>query len=827
VPSRPAAALIVAVLLLDALGARSARGQDGSSGTEPHAAVKTGKELHAFRVSGVSPAIDGALDDEAWATAQTIEDFVQEEPDNMAPPTEDMAIRIAYDDRYLYVAVQMFMREPSDIRAGLSRRGSAPPSDRILLGFDPAHDHLTAYIFEANASGVQNDYLLVDDTRTNNDYEAVWEVVTRVSEDGWTAEFRIPFLQMRFPVTPGQRSVWGFNVRRDLQLRGESDWWIARARGTAGLVSLYGHLIFDEPIAPPRRLEVIPYTLGRVETKPNVGADGDAAAGVDVRLGLGTSATIPATINPDFGQVELDPAVLNLSVFETFFPEKRPFFLEDSRVFTLSAYAQFPDFYSRRIGRTPGRYALEANETLVSKPSETTILGAAKLTGGRTPWTYGWVGALTAKEYAIVDQTTTNAGGDQTVRRIERLIEPQTFYNVGRLQRDFRNGSSNVGAIGTAVVRDGDADTFTGGGDASIRWDENRYTLNSHWVATRAPIDGVLRNGEGGVANFEYDGKYLGFNAHADHFSRSFHNTDLGFLFSRKNKNEVSGSLNLNQPDPWRIFRRVGGNVFLGRQWNDEGLRFGSWINTGGNMTFKNFWGLYFNTGRNFRRYDDLDTRGGPAIVRPADRWANFGIFSDSRKSWGLSLNLQRSRGEEGGWNTVIGPQLRLQPTARITTSIGANYTLGRDVAQWIKNTDADADGETDYVYGRLRRDVVSITGRATYAFSRDLTLEAFLQPFVAVGDYTDIRKLARPKSFEFSPVTLDSNPDFNRKSLRGTVVMRWEYVRGSSLFAVWNLATSDTSRPGVFSPWRDLTDTFSAPATSVFAIKINYWFTP
>jgi hypothetical protein len=204
----------------------------------------------------------------------------------------------------------------------------------------------------------------------------------------------------------------------------------------------------------------------------------------------------------------------------------------------------------------------------------------------------------------------------------------------------------------------------------------------------------------------------------------------------------------------------------------------------------------------------------------------NFGFGTDSRKRWGLFTNFGAAH-EGEGWNLFIGPNLRLQPSARVQASISANYTAGLDAAQWIENTDADGDGITDHVYGRLHRRVVNITGRATYAFSRDMTLEAFLQPFVAVGDYTNIGKLARPSSFEFSPVNLDDNPDFNRKSLRGTVVLRWEYVRGSTLFFVWNLSTSDTSRPGVFSPARDLGSAFKAPGTNVFAVKINYWLTP
>jgi hypothetical protein len=787
---------------------------------------KAGKQLRAFRVRGAAPQIDGRLDDEAWNSADAIEDFVQEDPDNMQPPTERTVVRIAYDDRYLYIAARCYSRTVAQIRTGLGRRDNFPLSDVIEFAFDPRHDHLTAYVFRVNASGVQSDITFFDDTSSNSDYDGVWEVATQLTPDGWDAELRIPFSQMRFSVPPGDLAVWGLQVRRDMAHRAEVDRWVPRPRGQQGQVSRFGHLIFGDRLVPPRRLEFLPFALGRLENKNDGTSRGGVDAGLDLRMGLGTAATISATVNPDFGQVEADPAVLNLSIFESFFPEKRPFFLEDSRIFVLP-YNQIPDFYSRRIGQAPGRFALKDDEELVRKPENTTILGAAKLTGKASGWTYGGLAALTAREYATIDVTTAAADGSEVVRRMERLIEPMTTYSVGRVQRDVLRGSSNVGAIATAVLREGDADAFTGGGDFNIRWGGNRYAWNGHWVGTRAPIDGTVRDGFGGVTNFGYSGKHVGVNGHYDHVGSTFRNADLGFLNSRVNKHEINGGLNLNQPDPWKAFRSLNVFVTATRQWNDEGLVFGKFVGAGTNLRFHNFWNVYLNTFHNFRRLDDLDSRGGPPIVTPASSNTNFGFGTDSRKRWGLFANFAAARDDGGGWNMFVGPTLRLQPSARLQASVSANYNAGLDVPQWIKNTDADGDGTTDHVYGHLRRSVVNITGRATYSFSRDMTLEAFLQPFVAVGDYTSIGKLARPSSFEFEPVSLEENPDFNRKSLRGTVVLRWEYVRGSTLFFVWNLSTSDTSRPGEFSPARDLGRAFTAPGTNVFAIKINYWLAP
>lgn len=701
--------------------------QSPAVSSEPVVPEKAGKEVHALRIRGAAPLIDGRLDDEVWNNAQAIEDLVQEDPDNMKPPTERTVVQFAYDDRYLYVAAHCYARDPSQIRTGLGRRDNFPQSDVIAFGFDPRHDHLTGYFFRANASGVQADQAFFDDTSSNSDYDGVWEVATQVTAQGWDAEFRIPFSQMRFNVPPGDQAVWGLQVRREIPSRGEVDRWVPTPRGQQGQVSRFGHLI-----------------------------------------------------------------------------------------------------YSRRIGQAPGRFALQSNETLVRKPDNTTIIGAAKLTGKSSGWTYGGLTALTSREYATVDATTQAPDGSTLVTRGERLIEPMTGYSVGRVQRDILHSSSNIGAIATAVVRERDADAFTGGGDFNIRWGSSRYVWNGHWLGTRAPISGTVKNGFGGVTNFSYSGKYIGINGHYDHIGPTFRNADLGFLNARVNKNETSGGFNLGRPDPWKALRNFNLFVNGGRESNDEGLVFGKYIGGGlGGMRFSNFWNVYFNAFHGFSRLDDLDTRGGPPIVRPAGSNISFGFGTDSRKRWGLFTNFSVGHDEGGGWNGFFAPNLRLQPSSRLQASIGASYNWGVDAAQWIRNTDADGDGITDNVYGRLRRNVVNITGRATYALSRDMTLEAFLQPFVAVGNYSNIGKLARPSSFEFAPVALADDPDFNRKSLRSTVVLRWEYVRGSTLFLVWNLSTSDTSRPGVFSPTRDLGNAFSAPGTNVFAIKINYWLAP
>jgi hypothetical protein len=798
-------------------------GQNVAAVGEPQVPEKEGKALRAFRLDGNTPRIDGRLDDEAWTLAEIRDDFVQNEPDNMEAPTETTSMQAAYDDKYLYIAVRCRVHDVNDITTGLGRRDNEPPSDLLRLSIDPRHDHLTAYVFEVNPSGVMHDYTFYDDTRSNNDYDAVWEVRTSIAAGEWIAEYRIPFSQMRFSMPPGEQVVWGLNLRRDIYRRGEYDRWVATPRGVNGFVSRFGHLVFESRPAPPRRVEFLPFVLGRQENPISGAADRAGSAGFDMRVGLGPATSVIATVNPDFAQVEQDPAVLNLSIFETFFPEKRPFFLEDSLSF-LGPFNQMLLFHSRRIGQKPGRYSLPSTEQELDRPDNTTILGALKVTGKTTKWTYGAISALTSAEYATVNATSTDADGQTAIVRTRRLIEPQTSYSVARVQRNLFKGTSTVGALATSVLRQNDANAYTGGIDYNIRWSRNRYQWTGQWAETHAPFSDGPRDDYGGLTSLNYSGKYLGVYTTYDHFGRNFKNTDIGFFSGRVNKDELTATINVNQPDPWKGFRSIYSYFGRGGQWNGDGLVFDNWINGGVNLTFRNFWYLYAGVFHAYDRLDDLDTRGGPPIFKPSyDSW-NLGVNTDSRNTWQIYVNVSGMKDSKGGWNASTGPGFRIQPSPRLQANVSTSYTSAVDIAQWIKNTDVNGDGVTDNVYGRLRRNVLSVTARATFAFTRDLTLDAFLQPFVAVGDYSNIRRLARPRSFDFEPATLSSDPDFNTKSLRGNIVLRWEYVRGSTLYLVWNLSKSDASRPGVFSPFTDLRGTFSAPGTNIFMVKMNYW---
>ena len=529
-----------------------------------------------------------------------------------------------------------------------------------------------------------------------------------------------------------------------------------------------------------------PFTLARQERVTGVGNDEDATVGLDFRMGLGTATTLSAAVNPDFGQVEQDPAVLNLSVFETFLQEKRPFFTEDSRTLVPTVAPQATMFHSRRIGQRPGRLAIPDGETVIERPAATTILGATKITGKANGWTYGGLTALTDREYALVE---TAAGA-----RAERLIEPYTSYNVARVQKDIRGGSSNIGGHATAVLRESDFDAYTGSFDYSLRWGSNKYTWSGQWSGTRSAIDGVMETGFGGITNFNYNSKHVGFFGHYDYFNDTFKNNDIGFFFSRNNKTNVSGGFNLSQPDPQKRFRSAAlfGNFNL--TYNGDRLKLDDGYFIGGEMQFLNYWSIFLGTGRFKRAYDDLDTRGGPPIVKPAAWWFDSFVGTDTRKRYRLNLGNFIWHNEEGGSERSHRVNLTLQPRPALQATLG------------LAVHECPGRGAVDREHRRHRRRRRRSHLRHAEAKRRQHHRPHDLRVHPrhdARGLHAAVRGgrrllghpevLATRRRSSSSRWSTTENPDFNNKSLRSNVVFRWEYRRGSTLYLVWNVSNRTT----------------------------------
>src|SRR5436190_16517875 len=399
--------------------------------------------------------LDGKLDEPAWQAAQPITNFIQSYPKPNEKPTEAMEARVLYDEAALYVGVRMFDSHPDSIAAQLARRDATGIySDWIHLIIDSYHDRRTAFRFTVNPLGVKKDVYTSNDNNEDLNWDAVWDVATRIDSLGWVAEYRIPLSQLRFG-NQGKERVWGFQLQRDIARRQERDTWNPWIPDGRGFVSRFGDIKGLIDVPTPQRLEVVPYLSSRFTRAPGSSADPffhstnvKPSGGADLRYGLPAGLTLTATINPDFGQVEVDPSVVNLSAFETFFPEKRPFFLEGSDVFKFGDVINYNDygtpryFYSRRIGRQP---QISAPGKFVDQPDATTIAAAAKVTGKTGPWTVGFLDAVTPQEKARV----LNADGTRT----ETPVEPLTNYLAGRLRRDFRQGGTTVGTMLTSTIR--------------------------------------------------------------------------------------------------------------------------------------------------------------------------------------------------------------------------------------------------------------------------------------------------------------------------------------------------------------------------------------
>lgn len=826
--------------------------------------------------------MDGHLDDEAWQTAPIISDFVQRDPNEGEPGSERTEARVIYTDNALFVGIRAFDSRASQISAHLTRRDESSPSDWLSVMIDSYYDRRTAFEFSVNPAGVKRDTYRFDDTNDDESWDAVWDVATSRDSEGWTAEFRIPFSQLRFGKADSQQ--FGFNLYRRINRLAEEQYWQLLPKNESGVVSKFGDLVGIEGIDPPRRIEVMPYVSSTSAFTPEeqgnpfrTGTDQNATVGADFNIGITSSLTLSATVNPDFGQVEADPAVVNLSAFETFFPEKRPFFKEGIDVFRFSINGQEQLFYTRRVGRAPqgsadprGGYA----ETL----DHTTILGAAKLSGKTADgWTMGFSGALTASERARVVDSTGAQFGD--------IVEPRSTYMVGRLSRDFRGGFTQLGVFGTATNRSLPANlshlrsaAYTGGLNWSHRFRNDTYSLEGYVVGSH------VRGSEEAIENTQLSSARYYQRPDADYVTFDPTRTSLtgygGELVFRRQKGSWRGGAGFNTRSPGLELNDLGfqrqadrhmqwlwvqrrwlepGTVF--RQFNMNVNQWSAWtygwdrrsigVNLNGWYQLANYWGGWWGMERSFNGLATDGTRGGPALLRPGG-WNGWGgIESDDRKS---------VRGSVGGWFFIqddtdswgngLFANLSVRPASNLDFRIGPELFRQLDTWQYLQTE--DVLGATRYVFGELKQTTLSMTFRGNVTFTPDLSLQLYAEPFVSTGDYRGFREVADPRADTFSnrfndyatdqllvnedgeiSVDLDrdgtgefdvGNPDFTFLSFRSNFVLRWEYKLGSTIFFVWQHNRSDFNTSNRFRIGDSFGDIFRAPSENTFVVKVNYW---
>jgi len=800
------------------------------------------RTMMAVRVNPTPPRMDGILDDEVWASAPAAGDFVQQEPtENQGKSaTENTTIQMVYDDEALYVGITCYDSEPKKIAARLTRRDGWVESDWVSLNLDTHHDHQTGNFFILNAAGVQQDGQMYNDGGEDRTWDGVWEGKAAIHDNGWSAEYKLPYHVLRF--SDKAEYIWGMNVTRYISRKKERDLWVLVRRGESGWVSRFGHIEGIKGIHPPAHLEVLPFIVGRstFESKKETNPEGRelfSTLGADLRYGLSSSISLNATVNPDFGQVEADPAVLNLSVFETFFEERRPFFVEGNTIFQtpyvdiVGVDNLFQLFYSRRIGKQPGLFSPPPDSTVIDQPESTTILGATKLSGKTASKTsFGIMEAVTANEYANIESPVTDPiTGQKRTEQSKHRIEPLTNFFVGRVQQDVRT-NSNVGLTMTAVNRDGITPAYAGGIDGILKWQKSSYELYSQIAGSRTGGLDDRKNGYGFRAHF---GKWQGIiktQIHVDASSPDFNVNELGFM-GRTDQIRAGAWVGGQRQTPWTLARRSGFNTNYWFAWNYDGVNLVKGVNINNWNQLKNYWFFQWGISREFESLDDLETRGGPLVVRPARFWGWFNLGTDERKPISLFAHMNWGRSDE---RRNSNRQFNLRSTIRLASNvqinIGPSYRTESSFAQWIQNVDDDSDGKDDhYIYGELKSQTLDFTTRASVSFTTNLSLQLYLQPFIAVGDYGKIKELARPESYEFVPYTrldLISNPDFSRRSLRGNMVIRWEYQPGSTLFVVWSQSRSasfDIDDPE-FRPFDNVRDSFTDDGQNIFLVKLNYW---
>ena len=748
----------------------------------------------AVRASGAI-VLDGRLDEPDWQAAPVASGFLQRDPDQGQPATEPTELRLLFDDHALYVGARLFDREPGRIVRQLSRRDALAEGDTFTLYLDPHRDRRTGVVLQVSAAGVQRDAAIYDDNFEDDTWDAVWESAVSVDAEGWSVEMRIPFSQLRFPTAPGH--AWGVNARRVVHRKNESSWLVLVPKNESGLASRMSGLEGIGGIEPGRHLELLPYVSGRAEyVAPATGADpwNDGSryyggAGLDFKVGVGSGMALVGAVNPDFGQVEVDPAVVNLSAFETFFEEKRPFFTEGSQVFLrfgrsgASEYTTFfyPEpqlFYSRRIGRVPqGPGAGD----FVDTPTATTILGAAKLVGRtRSGWNVGLLESVTGREYA---RTATGAVRD----RVE--VEPLTNYFVGRAQHALgRRGS--IGFLGTSVVRDLETPSldsllvdraFVGGVDGHVFLDETRGWVVSGGLSgstvsgSQASVLRVQRaapryfqrpdaphvsvdptatslSGWSGRLGLNKNRGNVTFNAGLWGISPGFEPNDLGFA-TQTDRGGAHGQVVFRKltPDAWTRTRRLSVAKWWTFNYGRESQGDGVAVAFGGQL--RNYWQVDFALGKSWNTWDDKLTRGGPTTIRPGIESLSVVAASDSRRPFWVYAQAALSNREFGGRSRQYSATLNLRPWTALTLSATPTYLRSRTIAQYLSTVpDATATATFDsrYVFGGLEQTEWSIPLRVNLVLTPRLSLQLYTQALLSTGDFPTIRELAAPRTYDF-----------------------------------------------------------------------------
>jgi len=840
------------------------------------------------RITG-SIVIDGAFTDPAWQTAQWDSDFTQYQPYEGKRPAQKTEFAILYDNDFIYVAIKAYDSATDSIVKRMTRRDEID-GDVVGIQFDSYHDLRTAFTFMVSAGGVKKDFLMSNNGDSeDNTWDPIWWVKTQITNEGWFAEMKIPLTQLRFG--NNAEHTWGMQVARELYRKGETSLWQAIPRNVSGWVDKIGELNGLSNIQPKRQYEFVPYVVTGVENYEKEegnpfmpGTNYKLNAGLDGKIGLTNNLTLAFTVNPDFGQVEADPSEVNLSAYESFYEEKRPFFIEGRNI--LAFPVMFGDgelaaenlFYSRRIGRRPHHYPELLDGEYAKMPDATDILGALKITGKTdNGWSIGILESFTGKEQAEIDF--------EGKRRFE-TVEPATNYLLSRVSKDFNKGNSIIGAMVTSTYRIIDTvslnylpnEAYTAGVDYTQYFKNKKYFLKGVGVFSRVsghtdainelqlssaryfqrpdadylsydPMRKMLSGSGGNIQFGKIGGKLMFLNA-VSFKSPGMEINDLGYIPSVDEIMQVFW-MGYRIYEPFSIFRSMNFNLNQWTGWDFGGNNLYKGGNINGNMQFKNYWNMSFGVNVGGGQLSNGSLRGGPALRLPGN--TNLFVFlgTDDRKKFRVSANVSANNGfENSSSSQYYNINLTYRPLNTLKITIGPSYNASSRNLQYV--TEASMNTDTRYIFASLDQKVFSMSLRINYNITPDLTLQYWGQPFVAAGKYYNFKRITTPTANEYTDryteyplnqVTWNStdetfdfdenadntidyridNPNFNFKEFLSNLVLRWEYTPGSTLFVVWSQSGSHFDSTGDFNFGNNLEDLSKSKMRNVFMLKFTY----
>ncbi len=857
--------------------------------------VSQNRSYTTKKISEHQIKIDGITDEKVWSEAEEGDDFLQFDPTEKAPPSQKTIFKILYDENNIYVAIRAYDTEPKKIEKRMSRRDSWE-GDMLVVQFDSYYDKKTAFVFAVNAAGVRNDAVTSNDNINNDDptWDPIWYAKTSTDASGWTAEMKIPLSQLRFGKKEHQ--IWGLQVGRYIFRNNEWDIWQMVSKDKPGWVSRFGTLRGLTNLEPKRQIEIAPYASLKYEhyekEEGNPFADGSDwyyNAGIDGKIGITNDLTLNFAVNPDFGQVEADPSEVNLTAFETFFAEKRPFFVEGSNITNYkltpggSPWSRDNLFYSRRIGRSPQYYIYgDLSENEYAKiPENTSILGALKLTGKtKNGWSVGIVESFTNKTYAEIDSSGT---------RKKEAVEPYTNYFAGRLQKDLNGGNTIIGGMLTSVNRILDVEhldflnknAYTGGADFMQYFKDKKYfvslklagsyingstnAISEQQLSSRRyfqrpdadylTYDSTLTSLTGHGGNFtagKQSPKGFSYGVNFSWRSPGFELNDVGYL-RRSNSLFQFLWVNYNITEPFSIFRTINlsANEWTGGDFGGISTFLGG--NLSGRAQFKNLWSLRINVSKERYNIDNTLLRGGPAIKTPGSFQfgANAGSNSAKKLKFFVGFN-NKIKGNNSGKSYGIYGRISYQPLNVLSVSMSPRFNYNNSELQYVETVDFQ-DGER-YIFASIDQKTFALTIRINYNITPDFTIQYYGAPFVSAAQYVDFKKITDPKADNYNDrfSVFSGNqisyipeyeayginelpgddydyyfyyPDFNFRQFRSNLVLRWEYKPGSLFYFVWSQDKTDAVSDGDFNLNKSIKEMVKITPLDVFLIKFSYRF--